>query len=74
MCVISFNSLEDRIVKQFFNELGKAKPQSRRYPTIEKPLSYTVLTRKVIVASEKEVAENNRAKSAKLRILERNEL
>lgn len=72
MCVISFNSLEDRIVKQYFNELGKEKPQSRRYPTVSKPLSYTVLTRKVIVAGEKELAENNRAKSAKLRILERN--
>ncbi|MDH5297468.1 MAG: 16S rRNA (cytosine(1402)-N(4))-methyltransferase RsmH [Desulfobulbaceae bacterium] len=53
-CVITFHSLEDRLVKQAFN----ASPILR------------VLTRKPIVAGSAEVAENSRARSAKLRVAE----
>ena len=71
MCVITFNSLEDRIVKEFFNSLAKEESGSRRLPTMNVELDYQLVNRKVIIASEEELEINNRAKSAKLRILER---
>jgi 16S rRNA (cytosine1402-N4)-methyltransferase len=56
--IISFHSLEDRIVKRAFHAL--ARPEDGA-PLVE------VLTRKPVMASEAEVAENPRARSAKLR-------
>src|SRR5512137_765564 len=60
--LISFHSLEDRIVKRAFHAL--AAPETGA-PLLE------VLTRKPVMASEAEVAENSRARSAKLRAAER---
>lgn len=71
MCVITFNSLEDRIVKEFFNSLAKEQSSSRRLPIQEQELDYVLVNRKVIIASDNELENNNRAKSAKLRIIER---
>ena len=71
MCVITFNSLEDRIVKDFFNSLAKEVQSSRRLPVQQIELDYSLVNRKVIIATDEELEENNRAKSAKLRILER---
>ena len=71
MAVITFNSLEDRIVKQFFNSLTKEESTSRYLPQVNKELNYILVNKKVIVASEDELLRNNRAKPAKLRILER---
>ena len=74
LCVISFQSLEDRIVKDIFAEYGKVKKVDKRIPIlpgeIEQP-PYTIITRKAITANEEELAENNRSHSAKLRIIER---
>jgi 16S rRNA (cytosine1402-N4)-methyltransferase len=57
LCVISFHSLEDRIVKQTFRALsGK---------------TLTVLTKKPQLPSEEEVSRNPRSRSAKLRVAER---
>jgi 16S rRNA (cytosine1402-N4)-methyltransferase len=58
MSVISFHSLEDRIVKNFFRE--KAKEQKAR-----------LINKKPILANEIEIKENPRSRSAKLRILEK---
>lgn len=58
IAVISFHSLEDRIVKQYFNELK------------EKGIG-KVLTKKPLTASEEEIKENPRSRSAKLRIIEK---
>lgn len=58
IAVISFHSLEDRIVKQYFNELIKSKEG-------------TQITKKPIVASEEEKKVNPRSRSAKLRIIEK---
>lgn len=63
MCVISFHSLEDRIVKETFRRLEKGKPEA--------PPEIRILTRKPIVPSEKEQGENPRSRSAKLRCAER---
>ncbi len=57
ICVISYHSLEDRIVKQKFNEAKEEK--------------LNILTKKVIRPSKKEVRINPRARSAKLRVAER---
>ena len=54
LAVVSFHSLEDRIVKRFFKDSGS-----------------TVITKKPITASEEEIIHNPRARSAKLRILEK---
>jgi 16S rRNA (cytosine1402-N4)-methyltransferase len=70
LCVITFNSLEDRIVKDFFADLTKVEG-SRKLPTQNEVKDYILVNRKVITASEEELENNNRAKPAKLRILER---
>lgn len=57
MAVISFHSLEDRIVKDFNKEQEKNGAK--------------IITKKPITASDEEIAENPRARSAKLRILEK---
>ena len=73
ICVISFHSLEDRIVKKIFkakseiNKLVKGLPQ---IPEEYKPL-IKLINKKPILASEEELTENSRSKSAKLRIIER---
>lgn len=71
MAVITFNSLEDRIVKQFFKNLTQVESTSRYLPPVEKEINYKLVNKKVIIASEEELERNNRAKPAKLRILER---
>ena len=56
MAVISFHSGEDRIVKNFYKEKSKQA---------------LIITKKPIVPSEKEIEENPRSRSAKLRIIEK---
>ena len=57
LAAISFHSLEDRIIKQFFQEQG-----STRYDAV-----LSILTRRPMVASQTEIVHNPRARSAKLR-------
>jgi len=73
ICIISFHSLEDRIVKQTFKYWANPCQCPRDIPYCicgKKPL-LTVITRKPIIPSQKELAENPRAHSAKLRVAER---
>ena len=73
LVVVSFHSLEDRIVKNFLTERGKAASGSRHLPAVAQAApSFELLTRRPIVADEVEVAANPRARSAKLRAAERN--
>lgn len=75
ICIITFHSLEDRIVKLAFrkNENPCICPPSFPVCTCgRKPLG-RVVTRKPVLPGEKELAENSRSKSAKLRIFERSE-
>ncbi|MGN1294771.1 MAG: 16S rRNA (cytosine(1402)-N(4))-methyltransferase RsmH, partial [Bacilli bacterium] len=69
--VITFNSLEDRIVKNYFKSLTSEENTSRKLPLIEQNIEFELVNRKVIIASEEELERNNRAKPAKLRIIER---
>ncbi len=72
LVVVSFHSLEDRIVKTFLSERSRAPASSRHQPEIAAPPpSFRVLTRKPEVADDAEIALNPRARSAKLRAAER---
>ena len=73
MSVITFHSKEDRIVKQIFkkySEVDEMVRGERDIPDECKPL-IKLVNKKPIVASEKELVENSRSASAKLRIIER---
>ena len=72
-CVITFHSLEDRIVKQLFKKLSEINPLVKGLPVIPdeyKPL-IKLINKKPILPSGEELNENSRSKSAKLRIIER---
>jgi 16S rRNA (cytosine1402-N4)-methyltransferase len=73
VCVISFHSLEDRIVKDKFRELsaGCVCPKYLPVCVCGHKASLSIVTRKPIQASEFEKEENPRARSAKLRVAER---
>ena len=73
LSVITFHSLEDRIVKQTFSELAKGCTCPADFPVCvcgKKP-EIKIITRKPILPSRKELEENSRSKSAKLRIAEK---
>ncbi len=73
ICIITFHSLEDRIVKQVFNKLSSGCTCPPDFPVCvcgNKPKG-KVITRKPILPGEKELEENSRSKSAKLRIFEK---
>lgn len=68
--VITFHSLEDRICKTVFKERSTVDiPKGVPLANIEAP--YELITKKPVVASEEELLENNRAHSAKMRIIEK---
>lgn len=72
LVVVSFHSLEDRIVKNFLADRGKAAGGSRHLPEVAQPApSFAILTRRPVAPSEAEIAANPRARSAKLRAAER---
>jgi len=68
LVVVTFHSLEDRIVKQFFADRSGKVSGSRHLPMVEaKPPVFETLGRSVIAASDEEAEANPRARSAKLR-------
>ena len=71
--VITFHSLEDRIVKQYFNEVSKEDNIIKGLPNVNKDLlpDFKVITNKPILPSKEEIERNPRSRSAKLRVLER---
>ena len=73
LAVVSFHSLEDRIVKRFLASRGQhASLPSRHRPVIDGPApSFEILSRKAILPIEDERNQNSRARSAKLRIARR---
>lgn len=73
ICVITFHSLEDRIVKNIFNtnERPCTCPPSFTVCVCGKKSKGRVITRKPILPSEEELEVNSRSKSAKLRVFER---
>ena len=73
MAVITFHSLEDRIVKDTFNSLANACTCPKNFPVCVcgKQNSVKVITRKPILPSDEEIESNPRSRSAKLRICEK---
>ena len=73
LAVISFHSLEDRLVKDFFREQGRAlkNPPYERIYEVERDAILKEVNRKPILPSEEETKNNPRARSAKLRIAEK---
>ncbi len=73
LCVITFHSLEDRIVKKIFKKYSEVDEKVKGLPYIPdeyKPL-ISIVNNKPLIAKENEIEENSRSKSAKLRIIER---
>ena len=73
LCVITFHSLEDRIVKNIFKDNSEVNELVKGLPIIPdeyKPL-IKIVNKKPIEATNKELEENSRSKSAKLRVIER---
>ena len=75
LAVITFHSLEDRIVKQSFKSLSEVPKVFQGLRLDDIPKEYrpkiSIINKKVIEATEQELSENSRSKSAKLRIIER---
>lgn len=73
LCIITFHSLEDRIVKQAFKQLEApcTCPKSLPMCVCGKKPQVKVITRKPILPSEEEIEQNPRSRSAKLRIIEK---
>ena len=73
LSIITFHSLEDRIVKKKLQELAQGCICPPEFPVCvcgRKP-KVKLITRKPIVSGEEELAENPRARSAKLRVAEK---
>ena len=73
MCVITFHSLEDRIVKNVFKKLCSDDINSKNLPVVplEMRAKAKLITKKPIIPSDSELELNNRSRSAKLRIIEK---
>ncbi len=71
LAVISFQSLEDRIVKQTFKKYAVVEGDRINGPVTTKTPEYRLINTRVIIPSEEEIKINPRAKSAKLRVIER---
>jgi len=73
LAVISFHSLEDRIVKSFFREVSRGCVCPSNFPkcVCGKQPQLKIITRKPITASVEEIKENPRSRSAKLRIAQK---
>jgi len=73
LAVISFHSLEDRLVKEFFREQSKEllNPPYERIYEIERKAIVKLINKKPLEALEQEAQANPRARSAKLRIIEK---
>ena len=73
VAVITFHSLEDKICKYTFNEVTNQQPVPSHIAVIPESMlpRFKKVTRKPLVASDKELEENHRSHSAKLRIVER---
>ena len=73
LAIITFHSLEDRIVKNVFADLAKGCECPKDFPVCVcgKQPQVKLITRKPVIAGKEELQDNNRAHSAKLRVIEK---
>ncbi|MGV8952549.1 MAG: 16S rRNA (cytosine(1402)-N(4))-methyltransferase RsmH [Cypionkella sp.] len=73
LAVVTFHSLEDRVVKRFFQQAAGEEPNANRYAPVksETTARFDLVTRKAIGPDDAELEENPRARSAKLRVARR---
>ena len=71
IAVITFHSIEDRIVKTFFKENTFDAPEENPFATTERVKVLKAVNKKPIVATSEETKKNSRARSAKLRVAEK---
>lgn len=73
VAVITFHSLEDRIVKRYFKNVSEIDIKVKGLPNIPEEYlpDYKLVVNKAILPSKEELSNNNRARSAKLRVIEK---
>lgn len=73
LCVITFHSLEDRIVKNVFKKLSSDDEISKKLPVVPENMKRkaNLITKKPIIPTKEELELNKRSRSAKLRIIEK---
>ncbi|MGN6163829.1 MAG: 16S rRNA (cytosine(1402)-N(4))-methyltransferase RsmH [Flavisolibacter sp.] len=69
--IITFHSIEDRMVKIFFRDNTFDLPEENPFTTVEKPMLLKLVNKKPIVATQEEIKNNPRSRSAKLRVAEK---
>jgi 16S rRNA (cytosine1402-N4)-methyltransferase len=70
VAIITFHSIEDRIVKNFFRQANNEKDENP-FSTKKKEEIFKIITKKPVVPSAEEIKNNSRARSGKLRVAER---
>ena len=70
---MTFHSLEDRVVKRFFQQAAGEEPNSNRYAPVKSTTTarFDLVTRKAVGPDDEELEANPRARSAKLRVARR---
>ena len=71
VAIITFHSLEDRLVKNFFRRGSFDEPEGNPFINEENVNELKIITKKPVEPSEKEMKENPRSRSARLRIAEK---
>lgn len=71
VAIITFHSLEDKLVKNFFKHGVFGEVEEHPFENTKRQTALKIITRKPITASEKELKQNPRSRSAKLRVAER---
>ena len=71
LCVISFHSLEDKIVAHTFNKLCSDDENAKRFPVVPEEMKAKAKKIVKITPSDNELEDNNRSRSSKLRVIER---
>ena len=71
ICVITFHSLEDRLCKQIFKEVSTLDKSLQKMPVVPEEYLPKFKIINTLDPTSEEIEENNRARSAKLRVIER---
>lgn len=71
VAIITFHSIEDRIVKNFFKQAGTGEDENNPFSTKQKQQVFNVVFKKPVTPTQDELKKNSRSRSAKLRVAEK---